>query len=266
MESSKLTLDREDGRYLYGVADSGDTVSLGKIGLEGNEVYTIPFRDLCAVVHDCPAEPYKSDDQERVQAWVLAHQRVVETVWERWGVVLPSGFDTILRGGAEADVGQYVRRWLEEEYEGLKQKIEHLRGKAEYGVQVFWDPEVIARNVAETSPEIKSLEEEIRAKPRGLAYMYRQRLESLLKKEMEAKADRYFKEWYSQMRRHTDDLRVEKIKKAEHGRQMIMNLSCLVPSEAYTELGEELDRISQMDGISVRFTGPWPPYSFLGGV
>ena len=45
---------------------------------------------------------------------------------------------------------------------------------------------------------------------------------------------------------------------------MIMNLSCLVAREKYLELGEELGSINGMAGFSVRFTGPWPPYSFVG--
>ena len=58
---------------------------------------------------------------------------------------------------------------------------------------------------------------------------------------------------------------MEKTKKAEHGLQMIMNLSCLVYKDSHTELGEELGKINQLEGFSVRFTGPWPPYSFVGG-
>ena len=94
--------------------------------------------------------------------------------------------------------------------------------------------------------------------------MYRQRLGNLIKHEMEAKADEYFKEFYNRIRKQTDDIRVEKTKVAEQGWQMIMNLSCLVYRDRHTKLGVELDKINQMEGFSVRFTGPWPPYSFVG--
>lgn len=264
MELDMVEAPEEKGRYIYCIANTGDSLSLGPIGLEGSEVYTIPHRDLCAVVHDCPAEPYQSEDQDKVGAWVTTHQAVVDTAWDRWGAVLPLGFDTIIRGEKEADPGRCVRLWLEEDYERLKQKMERVRGKAEYGVQVFWDPRAIAKSLAETSPEIRRLEEEVRSKPRGLAYMYRQQLESLLKKEMGASADRCFKEFYGRIRKHVDDIRVEKVKKAKADIQMILNLSCLVPRDRYAELGEELDWINQRDGLSVRFTGPWPPYSFVG--
>jgi len=256
----------EEGRYLYCVAESGERVSLGKIGIEGNEVYTIPHKDICAVVHNCPAQPYQSDDREVVEAWVMTHQKIVDAAWEIWGTVLPLSFDTIIKGELGSGCERNMQDWLKLEYESLKNKIEKVRGKAEYGVQVFWHPKVIAQILAETSSEIQKLDEEIRIKTKGLAYMYRQRLENLIKRKMETKTDECFKDFYSRIRRHADDIRVEKTKKAEQGLQMIMNLSCLVNKDSYQELGEELDRINQREGFSVRFTGPWPPYSFVGGV
>jgi hypothetical protein len=254
----------EEGGYVYCVADAVKKERLGKIGIEAQEVYTIPYRDICAVVHDCLAQPYQSHEQERVKAWVMTHQKVVDAAWERWGTVLPLSFDTIIRGEAEKSAEQNVKDWLKQEYEELKRRIEKVRGKAEYGVQVFWEPKVIAQSLTRTSPEIKRLDEEIKTKPKGLAYMYRQELENLIKHEMETTANEYFKNFYRRIRKHTDDVRVEKTKKAELNLQMIMNLSCLVYRDRYIELGEELGKIDRMRGFAVRFTGPWPPYSFVG--
>jgi len=254
----------EEGSYVYCVADTGEEVSLGKIGIEGQEVHTIPHKDICAVVHDCLVQPYQSDDQEVVKTWAMTHQKVVETAWERWGTVLPLSFDTIIRGEAEESAEQNVKDWLGQQYQELKRRIEKVSGKTEYGVQVFWEPKVIAQSLTSTSPEIRRLDEEIKTKPKGLAYMYRQRLENLMKHEMETQADECFKDFYGRIRKYTDDVRVEKTKKAESDLQMILNLTCLVFKDKYTELGEELDKINRMKGFTVRFTGPWPPYSFVG--
>lgn len=255
---------KQDGRYLYCIADAGEKVSLGAVGLEGRGVYTIPHQDLCAVVHDCPAGTYKFEDQDKLKDWVLAHQRVVDTAWERWGAVLPSALGVTIRGEAESGAGECVRRWMESDYHSLRERMAKVRGKAEYGVQVFWDPKMLGRALIEGHPEIKQLEEEVRSRPRGLAYMYRQRLEGLLRKEMEAQADRCFKECYGRVRRHVDDIRVERVKPPQAEVQMLLNLSCLVAQGKYADLGEDLDRIDRTAGLSVRFTGPWPPYSFVG--
>lgn len=257
---------KEEARYLYCIADAAESVSLGKIGIEGEDVYTIPYKDICAVVHDCPAQPYQSGDHEVVKAWVMTHHKVVDAAWERWGAVLPLTFDTMIKAETGGSAERNMEDWLKQEYEGLKRKFEKVRGKAEYGVQVFWDPKVVIQSLRHTGPEIRRLEEEIKAKPKGLAYMYRQRLENLIRREMQSAADECFKDFYRHIRRHADDIRVEKTKKAEQGLQMLLNLSCLVDRYRYTLLGAELDKINEMKGFSVRFTGPWPPYSFVGGV
>ena len=104
----------EQGRYLYCVVDSGEKVSFGEIGIEGKEAYAIPYRDICAVVHNCPAQPYRSDDQEVVKAWVMTHQKVVDAAWERWDTVLPLSFDTIIKGETEgsAERNEKMKPWV----------------------------------------------------------------------------------------------------------------------------------------------------------
>lgn len=253
-----------EGRYLYCVADGGERVSLGRIGIEGHEVYTIPHRDVCAVAHDCPALPYRSNDEDAVRTWVLAHHRVVDEAWKRWGTVLPLGFDAIVRGKDGFGPEQNVKNWLQLHYESLKSRMEKVRGKAEFGVQVFWEPRVIAQKMAETSPEVRRLEEEIKSKPRGLAYMYRQRLERVLKREMESRADQCFRDFYYRIQRYAEDVVVEKTKGGHQDAQMILNLSCLLSRDKAQGLGAELENIHKAEGFSARFTGPWPPYSFVG--
>ena len=252
------------GRYLYCIADTGEAVSLGNIGIEENEVYSIPYKDLCAVVHNCPARPYESKDKEIVKGWVLSHQKVVDAAWERFGTVIPIGFDTIVQGHAAVDPEENMKKWLKDDYDNLKAKMEKVRDRAEYGVQLFWDRKTIAQKIGDESPEIKALNEEIKSKPKGIAYMYRQKLEALLRKEIEDRADRYFKEFYAKITPHADDIRVEKTKKTEdEEKQMLMNLSCLLPKKGSKGLGEELEKIDALEGFSVRYTGPWPPYSFV---
>ena len=260
---------KDEGRYLYCVANSGERTDLGKIGLDGKEVYTIPLVDLCAVVHNCPSKPYKSEDDEVVKKWVLTHEKVVEASWERFGIVLPVGFDTIINSEKDISPDKNIKNWLQEDYANLKEKMDKIRGKAEYGVQIFWDLKFIADEIAKTNQEIKSLNQEIISKPKGMAYMLKHKLENLLKKEMEKRANLCFKDFYTGIKKRVDEIRVEKTKKIASGsigdekRQMLMNLSCLVNKKKSKELGEELERINEQEGFSVRFTGPWPPYSFV---
>jgi hypothetical protein len=252
-----------EARYLYCIVEGSEEITLGNIGIEGSSVYTIPYQDLCAVVHNCLPEPYKSEDQEKVKLWLTTHAKVVEVAWERFGTVLPLGFDTIIKGEEGVASDENIKKWLKGDYENLTQKLAKLKDRAEFGVQVFWDPKIISEWVIETSPEIKKLSEEIKSKSKGLAYMYKQKLENLLKKEIEKEADRYFKVFYEQIKRCVDQIKVEKTKKNEEDKQMLLNLSCLLFKGESKILGEELEKINHLKGFFVRFTGPWPPYSFV---
>jgi hypothetical protein len=254
--------NRDEGRYLYCVADSGKKADLGELGLDGKEVYTIPLGNLSAVVHNCPSEPYDSEDNEVVKRWVLTHEKVVEIAWERYGAVLPFGFDTIIKGEENKSAEENIKNWLKQEYINLKGKMDKIRGKAEYGVQIFWNPKFIGNEIAKTDEEIKRLNQDIKSKSKGTAYMLKQKLENLLKKEMEEKTDLYFKDFYARVKKCVDKIKVEKTKRDEK-KPMLMNLSCLVDKKRSKELGEELEKINDLEGFAVHFTGPWPPYSFV---
>lgn len=253
---------QQAGRYVYCVVRASEDVSLSAVGIAGGRVYAVGHNDLRALVHDCPAQPYQSDDAEVAAAWVLAHHHVVDIAWKRWGTVLPLAFNTIIRAGDESSADENLVAWLRTQYESLTRKLNALAGKSEYGIQVFWDAVAVARNAAETSPDIRRLEEEIQTKSRGLAYMYRHKLENLLKKKVETKAAEEFKDLYGRLSRCVDSVHVEKVKKGQEGLQMLMNLSCLVSPEKLPDLEAELDRISATKGHAVRLVGPLPPYSF----
>jgi hypothetical protein len=251
------------GRYVYGVAPTGRRVTLGQIGIEGSEVYTIRYKDLCAVVHNCPTEPYQSDNEEVVKGWVKTHQKVLDEAKERFGTLIPLGFDVIIQPKDDMTSSeQMVKDWLREDYERLCTVMEKIKGKDEYGVQISYDPKVMSKFIAEQSEEVRKIKKEIATKSPGIAYMYKQKLEKAVKAEMERFADKWFKGLYEKIKRHTDDIVVEKTKRLKD-KVMLLNLSCLMAKEKVKSLGEELEKINNMEGFSVHFSGAWPPYSFV---
>ena len=252
------------GRYIYGVAASTGSVSLGPIGIGGNDVYTIPYEGFCAIAHSCPAEPYQSGDEETVKKWVTTHQGVLDEAKKVFGTVIPMGFDTILRSKDDAiSPDQVVKDWLKEDSERLQSVMDKIQGRDEYGVQIFYASRVIAKKISDESQEIRKIREEMSAKSPGTAYLYKQKVERAVKAEIERLANDWFTDLYARVKRHCDDIVVEKTRKADRNKVMLLNLSCLVARERMDNLGEELEKINNMEGFSVHFSGPWPPYSFV---
>lgn len=257
MESDREAKSPYAGRYVYCVAEGSESVNFGKIGIENNKVYTVPCGGICAVVHNCLPQPYKSEYEEEVKNWVKAHQDVINAASKKLGTVIPLSFDIIIRGSDEG-----VLNWLREESKGLMQKINKVKGKQEFGVQIFWDRKLMGDKVASENIQIKKMKLEIGKEARGKAYFLKQRMGKILKNEIEKAADDYFKKIYSQIRDNVDDIRVERTKRVGD-RQMLMNLSCLVHKDKVKQLGALLGGINNLEGVSVRFTGPWPAYSFV---
>jgi hypothetical protein len=255
---------QDKGRYVYGVATWDREVRLGPIGIEASEVYTIPYQDISAIVHDCSTEPYQSTDDGIVKNWVRSHQSVLDAASEQLGIVIPLGFDTILQPKDDAaSPDEVVRDWLKSDYERLHRVMKKIEGKDEYAVQVSYEPMLIVKQISEHSEEIGKINKEMATKSPGMTYMYRQKLERAVKAETERLADEWFNDFYGRIKKHTDEIIVERTKKVNTGKLMLLNLSCLVAKERVGSLSQELEKISNMDGFSVHFSGPWPPYSFV---
>ncbi len=247
--------------YVYCVVEDSRSASLGPVGIEGREVYVVAHRGLGALVHASPPLAYQATDREIAGAWVLAHHQVVDSAWRRWGTVLPLTFNTIVLPGATG-ADQSVTAWLDREHEHLQGKLQALAGKAEYGVQVSCDSSHLVEQALAANPDIGKLQEQANSPSRGLAYMYRQQLETVLKRAVEGQALRESAQLYGKLRACADDTRLEKTKAAGDGQTMLLNLSCLVSPERLAGLEMAVQGLRGMAGLSVRMVGPFPPYSF----
>jgi hypothetical protein len=254
-----------DGLYVYGIAENADAaVDLRAVGIDWQPVYVIPFKNLAAIVHTCPLAPYRNDDESVMRGWVLAHQKVLEIAAGRCGTVVPFGFDTIIMPDGDRSAKEVLLSWIAGEYDHVQKKMDKIRGKKEYGIQVFGSVPAIIHRVTSTNETIRVLQDEIKNTTPGKAYMVRQKMEQELKKGIESHVDGIARTCHRKITAACDDIKVEKIKKTnEKDTRMLLNYSCLVSDEKYSRLGEVLESLESEDGLTVRFTGPWPAYSFV---
>lgn len=251
------------GLYIYCIAKGDREELLYLHGIGGAPVWALAYQEFVVIAQECKPKPFASEDQKVLADWLLIHQNIVDLAWERYETIIPFGFDTIIVPTNGKSARQNLNDWLEKESAELERKLEYLKNKAEYGVQVIWDPTAILPRIREQDAEIQHLEKEIRSKPAGVAYLLQKRLEDLIRQRLETAADMYFKAFYQQIRECVEDIRVEKVRKEELPKQMILNVSCLQKREETAAIGAVLEKIGQIPSFDVRFTGPWPPYSFV---
>lgn len=255
IEISKDKIETEKGLYVYCAAEYSDAVphTLGNIGIEDNEVFVIASDGVCLIAHACDAKPYASKNEDEVKAWIKAHHNVISTASRIFPAVAPFSFDVIIKGSSDTAVN-----WLRNERDKILEKLGRIKGREEYVIQILWEKEITKKYVM-AKEKFKILENEIKNMPKGKAYLYKQKLEKALEQELEKLAEEYFRFFNDKIKRHSDGIKVERNKDTS----MLMNVSCLVSREKVRVLGNELETINNMNEFSVRFVGPFPPYSFV---
>lgn len=262
--AARETSGQLDGRYVYCVVPHLEQ-ALGQLrGLGGAPVYELRYRDLGAIVHDCPAAPYQGEG-EQVRTWLLSHHDVIEAVWAMAGTVLPMGFDVIVRGDDEATPETSVVAWLQANHAAFRERLASLAGKAEVSIKITWDRARAAVRIAAEDREVLALQAELEGKSKGLAFFHQQRIKRHIQTRLDAEADEIRQDCLVPLRALADELICNQPKHPD-GREMLLNLSVLAEQRLIGEIGDLLGVLRDRRQVEVSFTGPWPPYSFTGVV
>jgi hypothetical protein len=85
--------------YVYGIIEgkiNGD-LNIKGIGDREDEVYSIPFKDVSAIVSNTPFEEYDPSEEN-----ILNHEKVIQSILNRDLTIAPMRFCTIL--GSRNDI------------------------------------------------------------------------------------------------------------------------------------------------------------------
>ncbi|MHB8119121.1 MAG: gas vesicle protein GvpL [Methanothrix sp.] len=251
-----------EARYLYSVARTGHIAQLGSIGIQENNVYIVPYKDIAAIVHACDAKPYKTEDKKLAEGWVLEHSYVIDQATKMFGTVLPFSFDVIIKGNDDV-----VKDWLCRDYENLAGELLRMQGTAEYSIQVYCDHDHLEKLVLTKNQELEDLKNRIEKEPKGKAYLQRRNLDLKLKNLTYSEAGRLADQFCSEIKPLVKELkaasRTSWTPEKYRDKKLLATYSCLVSDEAVKKLGEVLEEINCKEGFFVRFTGPWAPFSFV---
>ena len=270
----------ESGRYLFCVVRPGEDGSsppdgFSAEGIDGREASLVVAGDLAAVVQPCESL-FDAADPETVRRWLLRHQSVVDAAGEAFGTPLPFRFDTVIVGDDER-----VADWLAENADRIHAALDDLAGRWEYRIEVAVEEETSADALEESDERLASLAAKIEEADEGRAFLhekqYDERLRDLRRERREERArdlverveplaDRV--EW-GEASSSTASIVGDAGSGAADGSAETADaatpatsLSVLATPEAAESIGEELEAVADEPGVEVRYTGPWPPYTF----
>lgn len=257
----------ETGRYLYCVVDAGDAgddldATLPVEGVDGGDPYLVTADGLGAVAQACESA-YASTDPDTVKRWLLRHQTVIDAAAKRFGTPLPFRFDTVLKGDDGA-----VREWLDGEADELDAALADLAGQREYRIEVSRDRTALEERVAAEDDRLADLRARREDASEGTAFLvgkqYDRRVDELLERHVAEETDALverLREVASEVER-VDRTSSPLDDRPADGDRHRSTLAVLAPEDREAALGDRLDEVAARPGVEVRFTGPWPPYSF----
>ena len=261
--------------YVYCIAESASAAQLPADSLpaaieDNAKLEWISVNTLAALVSQVPRETYSEErlaehltDATWTAIRAMRHETVAEYVAKRASVV-PLRFGTIYleRSGIEQMLAGKGRE--------LEEIIEHLRGREEWGVNVYSDRAVLLSSITSVSPVLRELAERAAQAPPGQSYLMQKKIDALRVDEARAAVNRIVDQIEAKLREQTDDgrrLRILKVETTEHG-ELKAKFAFLVKRAAFEEFRDAAERLAQEHqpaGIRLELTGPWPVYNFCAG-
>lgn len=256
-----MSLEVSEARYIYSIARTAEKENLGDIGIEKNPVFTVPYKDIAAVVHCCPPQAYETKDQKVAEEWIIEHSYVIDHSMKRFGSVLPFSFDVILKGDDLA-----IQQWLEKNYSVFHRNLEKISEKAEYGVQIYYNYDDLARKIKDDDFELKQMASRIEVESKGKAYLLQKKMNQRLKSLVVQKSASIAEKSLEKIRFLVEEMKIDEKKRIPdeyRDLSLLSSYACLVRNDKVKTLGEVLDEINHLEGFRVRFTGPWAAFSFV---
>ncbi|HNX09174.1 MAG TPA: GvpL/GvpF family gas vesicle protein [Methanothrix sp.] len=255
-----------EARYIYSIVrtaekEEAEKEDLGDIGIEKNSVFTVPYRDIAAVVHSCQPQAYETSDQKIAEEWIIEHSYVIDHSMKMFGSVLPFSFDVILKGDDRA-----IKQWLEKNYSVFYRNLEKIRGKAEYGVQIYYNYDDLAGKIKEEDDVLKEMTSRVEVESKGKAYLLQKKMNQRLKSLVAQKSASLAEKSLAKISFLVEEIKIDEKKRIPdeyRDLSLLASYACLVRDDKVSILGEMLDEINHLEGFRVRFTGPWAAFSFV---
>ncbi len=233
--------------YIYGIIDFNEEMAEAITGLDGANIYNIPYRDIGALASDLNT-PVRNKDEDRV----LEHEIALEKIMKNF-TILPMRFLTVF------DKKDNVLSMLKEHYSNFREDLDRLRDKVEFGIKTIW-PGAIIRDRIENAYRKAQSDLSSSADSPGKSFMKEKFGKYKIDKEFEEEADRCIAIIDGFFNRFVAEKRLEKLKTDN----LLLDAAYLVDKEKQSDFKKAFEelRASPCD-LKYLFSGPWPPYNFV---
>ena len=256
--------------YVYGVVPASINSVTAPKGIEQGTVNLIENGDYAALATSVRAEDYSPARVETLTAdvdWVseraMVHDRVLTWASDN-GAVVPFPMWTLFRD-TEA-----VKAMLSKRSTELRQTFSRLGNGREFIVRIYVQTDALMENLNTHVAELRQVEEEAENASPGQKYLLQRKLEGLRRDAGRDVAGRAAAEIFDSLKSCAmETVREQPVNSGaprEQGRA-ILNASFLVAPTRLVDFQRALTAMVEKyegSGFKFDFTGPWPPYHFVG--
>jgi hypothetical protein len=255
--------------YVYGVVGPSVETVTAPAGIDGGVVNLISKDDVSALATSVGAGDYSPERVESLTAdvdWVsqraTAHDRVLTWASDN-GPVIPFPMWTLFRDATA------VKAMLSKRMAELQRTFDRIGDGREFIVRVYVQTGVLREHLGDHT-EIASLEADAARATPGQRYLLQRKIENLRRDAGRDVASKAAGEIHDALKANSmETVREQPVNSGaprEQGRA-ILNASFLVKPDRVVHFQEALTEMVgkyEPSGFRFDFTGPWPPYHFVG--
>ena len=230
-------------KYVYGIVKSEKRDSFGKIGIDNNEVYTVHYSDVGAIVSDIAPKYEVKGEAAKIHENVLL--KIMKTQ-----AAIPMGFGIIAKN--ETEIENMLKR-AKMKFKNALEKIDH---KLQINVKIVWDKSILASVLVE-SEQIQRLMEKSKESP---SQSIRIELGRKVKSALDARKSVYVENIKNSLAQFSDEYEENKIADPD----TILNSAFLVDKEKENDFYDKLNELEKKYEKKLVFlvVGPLPLYNF----
>lgn len=241
----------KEGKYIYCIMDSNEPKNFGPIGIgdRGDELYTVGFDDIAAVVSNSPKLKYSVSRDNTV-----AHEKAIEEVMKEH-TVLPVRFSTI------TDDEKKIKKILEKDYDRLKGLLTEMKDKKELGIKAFFKKDVIYKEIQENYEDIKALKKKLLKLSIEKTYYQRMEIGRMVEAALGKEKEQYKDEILNILNPLVDKTKINDT----YGEMTIINAAFLVNKDKEAEFDQAVHQLDEKytDKIKFKYVGTVPPFNFV---
>ncbi|MBI4530707.1 MAG: GvpL/GvpF family gas vesicle protein [Candidatus Latescibacteria bacterium] len=239
------------GKLFYAVILTDRECDFGNIGLDNQRVHSINYNEIGALVSDHP----RVDSIKLLRKNLTPYHHVVREAAKHF-TTIPAKFGQIARDAGEVSIA------LRSNYGQIRQELSRLDGKVEMGFKVWWNVENIFKYFIERDRVLKTRRDQLMVGGVSVSRM------------VQIEFGRYFHDRMEQVRREMTERMLATLPPGEakideiHEERMITNSQLLIKKDLQKPLEEAVDALCRAmgDEYSLKWDGPWPPFSFVDHV